>query len=192
MKPSHRTAVYIVFVVAVPLAVTAAQSDNLDLIFCCVAENDLYKVLESSGYSCPRYDTPSEAVAGARAGSAVLIMADAYPFAATHIDPAIYQQAKEKRLRLYIEFPESIPSLETGQVSSTQWERAVIANEDFGPSLPAMRILGIHDCYYVPVKAQANRQLIVLARVAGFDTAVFGLPDEDTQVESEVNEDNAR
>jgi hypothetical protein len=39
-----------------------------------------------------------------------------------------------------------------------------------------MRILELHECYYTPVSAQ-NPEL-VLARVAGYDTAIYGLPQE--------------
>ena len=56
-------------------------------------------------------------------------------------------------------------------------ERTVVASEAFGPDLPKMRILMIHDCHYLPVEA-ANPHL-VLARVEGYDTAVYGLPKRD-------------
>ncbi len=52
----------------------------------------------------------------------------------------------------------------------------MVASDAFGPELPRMRILMIHDCRMLPV--EAARPHLVSAWVAGFDTAVYGLPDK--------------
>ncbi len=56
------------------------------------------------------------------------------------------------------------------------FSRTVIVSERFKYPLKQLQILATHDCWYVPVAAQ-NAEL-VLARVAGFDTAIFGVPKE--------------
>ncbi|MCY2927868.1 MAG: hypothetical protein NT031_21005, partial [Planctomycetota bacterium] len=68
------------------------------------------------------------------------------------------------------------PGLAVGAPRGTHWERAVIASDAFGPDLASLRILAIHGCRFLPVVAP--RPHIVIARVAGFDTAVFGLAKE--------------
>jgi hypothetical protein len=46
----------------------------------------------------------------------------------------------------------------------------------FAPELAYGRIAMVHGCRFVPVKVDAAH--LVLARVAGFDTALYGLPEE--------------
>ena len=50
-------------------------------------------------------------------------------------------------------------------------ERAVVASDFFGESLEKMRLLVIHDCHFVEM--QATDPYLVLAKVAGYDTAVL-------------------
>ncbi len=146
-------------------------------VFCCVKENDLYRVLDAGGMRCPRYDDPMAAVSAAAEGGGVLLLADDYPRRAQTIAPAVFETARRKRLRLYVEYPGSLPGLEVGQPRATRWERGVITSKAFAPELPPMRIVAIHDCRFVPVTVE--RPHMVVAKVAGFDTAVFGLPEED-------------
>ena len=146
------------------------------LTFCCQAGNDLFRVLVDNGIHCSRSDSPADAVTKAPAGAGVLILADGYPDRTTTIEPAVLDAAAAKGLRLYIEYPGALPDVELGQPRGVRWERAVVASSFFAPTLNKMRILCIHGCRFTPAKA-ANPHL-VLARVAGYDTAVFGLPKE--------------
>jgi len=168
-----------------------------NLIFSCRADNDLFRVLKESGVDCPRCDAPSEAVQAAPEGAGVLILADAYPQKATTVEAAVYEAAAQRRLRLYVEFPAALPGMSVGVLRRTSLERVVVTqrcqeplsasslpgNEDSPPTKvpdtfarPALRplqILAIHDCHFVEV--QADRPWLVLAKVAGFDTAAYGL-----------------
>ena len=151
------------------------------LVFSCSAANDLYVLLASSAASLPRYDTPDQAVAESAPGSGILILAESYPDTPTAVSAAIFRTATEKRLRLYIEFPSLVPGLHVGEPCAVArgrggnlWERIVVASDAFSPSLEKLSILDFHDGRYVPIDA-ANADL-VLARVAGFDQAVYGLP----------------
>jgi hypothetical protein len=164
------------------LALSEARTRR-PLYFSCSEDNDLYRVASASGIACSRYDHVQEAVARAPQGSGLLILADAYPDQTTSIDPKVYQEAARKRLRLYVEFPSSVPGLRVGQPQHVEYgkyhnilDRAVVNSEVFGPALKRLRVLALHNCTYVPVESQAAE--LVLARVAGFDTAVYGLPEE--------------
>jgi len=130
-----------------------------------------------------RYDAPEEAVAQASPGSGVLVLAEGYPEKTTHLAPETFQQAADKRLRLYVEFPSFVPGLQIGEPRSIAkgthhnlLERAFVASDAFGPALEKLSILDFHDSRYVPVEVP-NADL-VLARAAGFDKAIFGLPAE--------------
>lgn len=145
------------------------------LVFACQANNDAYTVAcRSYRRSFRRYGSALEAIERAPVGAGVLILADGYPNRRTSLPEASVAAAAAKRLRLYVEYPDQAPGIEPGPARNTTWERAVVASEAFGDDLPAMRILGLHDCRYAPAKA--DRPDLVAARVAGFDTALFGIP----------------
>ncbi len=170
---------------AVPLVafvpVLAEARTGAPLHFNCSKNNDLYRVVRSMGIACSRYDHAEEAVARAPQGSGLLILAENYPNQTTRLDPKLYQDAAKKRLRIYVEFPSSVPDLSVGEPQHVAYgfyhnilDRAVVDSQAFGPALKRFRILALHNCIYVPIESSSAE--LVLARVAGFDTAVYGLP----------------
>ncbi|NLY00085.1 MAG: hypothetical protein GXY83_28635 [Rhodopirellula sp.] len=160
-----------------PLSFAAVQSEPARLVFSCDAQNDFYRVLTQCGMKCPRYDDPAAAVQAAPSGAGVILLADGYPQRAQSIEAAVFEAAAKKGLRVYLEYPASLPGIEVGKPRGVKWERGVIASDVFGPTLAPMRIVAIHDCHFVPVKAEKPH--LVLTKVAGFDTAVYGLPEKD-------------
>ncbi|MBN1342073.1 MAG: hypothetical protein JXQ73_05300 [Phycisphaerae bacterium] len=172
-------------VLAIAAASGQAAPEDVDadpeFVFCCRADNDLYRVMGENGAVCPRYANAAEAVRQAPSGAGVLILADGYPKKKTEVDAALFEAAAGKKLRLYIEFPAMLPGatignptyLKTGPYGAIV-ERTVVASDAFGPQLRKMRILMINDSHYLPVTA--DKPHLVLARVEGYDTAVYGLP----------------
>ncbi|MCE5277997.1 MAG: hypothetical protein ABFD92_13820 [Planctomycetaceae bacterium] len=149
-------------------------------MFCvCRGDSDLVRVLGDSGAAFRHAADAADAVAQAAAGEGVLILADDYPQRQREISADLLDAARDKSLRLYIEFPASLPGLECGQMRSTEWERGVVASDAFAPDLERLSILAIHGCRFAPVDAASVTPHIVVARVAGFDRAVFGLPPVD-------------
>jgi len=151
------------------------------LVFCCSAANDLYKLLSSSAKSFPRYDAPEQAVARAAHGSGVLILADGYPDKTTQLDSEVFQLAAKRKLRMYVEYPSFLPDLQVGEPQgiakgryNNLLERVFVASDAFNPSLEKLQILDFHDGRYVPVEFEDAD--LVLARAAGFDKAIYGLP----------------
>jgi hypothetical protein len=145
------------------------------LTFVCAPNNDLYTAVMHGGARPPRFATAGEGVERATPGTGVLLLADGYPSARTRVDDAVLKAAGAKRLRLYIEYPESFPGITFGAPRGVTWERVVVASDVFAPEpLAKLRILSAQGCQFLPVKADAPD--LVLARVAGFDHAVFGLP----------------
>jgi hypothetical protein len=153
------------------------------VIFCCSASNDLYKLVARSANATARFDTPKEAIARSPHGFGVLILAEGYPEKTTQLDQGIFKKAAEKNLRLYVEFPSYVPGLEVGEPkgiargkTGNLLERVFVASDALSPALEKLRILDFHDGRYVPVDFASPD--LVLARAAGFDKAVFGLPTE--------------
>ncbi|HVV01721.1 MAG TPA: hypothetical protein VHH88_10200 [Verrucomicrobiae bacterium] len=179
-----------------PIAARAEIRSSEALTFCCSSTNDLFVALRGSKYK--RHDSPLAAMQRAKPGAAVLILADGYPERFTSLTTKEWNVAREKNLRLFIEYPKAIPGMEIGPAQSTQWERGVAASGIFekemaklgagstqeaargyarptaSAGLAKLRIVAIHDCHYVSMAAKDP--WLVIARVAGFDSAVFGLP----------------
>ena len=169
---------------------SSAQAEGgspADLVFVCRRSNDLYATLTSGGRAYPRYASAEEAVRNAPAGAGVLILADGYPGRTTPVSCGLLDEAARRALRVYVEYPSELPNmvvgeprfLRTGEYGAIV-ERTVVAGRLFEPDLAPMRILAIHDCHVLPT--QATDAHLVLARVEGYDTAVYGLPAETTPV----------
>ncbi|MDP8231460.1 MAG: hypothetical protein P9L91_02190, partial [Candidatus Zophobacter franzmannii] len=139
----------------------------------CEQGNDLYQVLLDNNMPCHRFETPDQAVKQAPQSASVLILAQEYPLTATRIEPAVLDEAMRKNLRLYIEFPERITGIKLGSIQKAPLARCVVTSNLFGDALPAMRILAIHGCHFI--SSENKTPHLALAKVAGFDKAVFGL-----------------
>lgn len=162
-----------------PVRAPPTEPGAVSLVFACAADNDLWQALSAGGVSVKRCDDAAAAVRAAPNGGAVLLLADGYPSAPTILTRDLVTEASRRQLRLYVEFPGWLPDCDTGPVRTTHYERAVVGSDVFGPELARLRIVGINDCHYVPVVAPGAD--LVLARVAGFESAVFGLPDGGSQ-----------
>lgn len=176
---------YLFFTVLLLVASQSCASERQNNIsLSCKENNDLYLTLQENKIACNRYNTPEEAINNAGEGTGVLILADGYPEKTTVMDASLFEKARSKKLRLYVEYPSYLPEVELGTPRGTHWERAVISSDAFAPALQKLRILAIHDCRFVTMKAENPD--IVIARIAGFDNAVYGLPKETFPVLSEI------
>lgn len=139
------------------------------------ADNDLCRLLQNNNIIFDQTSSAQKAVEDASEGSGIFILADGYPDTPTPIDLTVLDMAREKGLRIYLEFPNSLPDMGVGELRGVEWERAVVTSDVFSP-LEKGRILMIHGCRFVDVACQNPH--IALARIAGFDHAVYGLPDK--------------
>lgn len=156
--------------------ITTSCSDKTSLGYVGAGENEMLGLLKDEGFDVKRYRSPAEAIADAEDGSAIFIMADQYPKTSYAIEEAFLESARSKKIKVYIEYPSAFPGLDIpSEPLSTQLERGVITSTVFGPSLAPMSIVGINDCYVLPV--QVDSSLIVLAKVAGFNKAEYGIDD---------------
>ncbi len=175
--------IFALWLLAVSL-IPAAQAARAEaagpptLVFCCAADNDLFRVVTTSGRDCARFASPEEAVRKAAPGSGVLLLTDGHPRKLTEVPQAVFDEATRKRLHLYLEYPARLPDLSVGTPKEIKGERGVVVSEAFGAALQPMRIVTLNGARYVPVAVQNPH--LVLAKVAGVDTAVFGLKDTPT------------
>ncbi len=151
-------------------------SHENQLVFCGSTENDLYQFLQEEGFTIKVVSSPEDAVSIASEGSAVVIVSDNYPETKVDINQETYSQAKEKQLKLYIEYPTAFPGISiSDDIFHAILERGVVAGNAFEPNLESMSIVGINDCY--TLEADVENPLLVLAKVAGFDKAEYGIDD---------------
>ncbi|HEY54112.1 MAG TPA: hypothetical protein G4N94_11705 [Caldilineae bacterium] len=187
-------------------------------------DNDLYHLVASLGCAYPRYETLAKAIDAAPHRAGVLSLADDYPRPNDAVSQALLDRAAQKELRLYIEYPASLPGLELGEPQPTEWERVVVASDFFAPQVDPLTILAQHGCWFLPlgdsptrieassapqgwqigqgdmgdgggeiaktgpIPGKGNTHFaglapdakvsLALARVAGYNTAVFGLPEQ--------------
>ncbi|MEZ4699239.1 MAG: hypothetical protein R2834_02825 [Rhodothermales bacterium] len=166
----------ICFLLALVACVTMAGCSRPPaLVVSGAADNDLVRIL---GPAVHRVDTPAQAIDAAPEGGGVLVLADGYPDRPTTVSPALLEAAARKQLRVYVEFPASIPGQDAGALRTAAWERGVVTTDAFGPRLARDRIVMIHDGRFVA--ARADSAWLVMAKVAGFESAVFGLADTET------------
>jgi hypothetical protein len=159
------------------LSAAALHAAAPAFVLSCRPDNDLCQALASNQVAALRCDTPAQAVEAAAEGAGVLLLADGYPAVTTPVDAALFERAARMKLRIFVEYPAMLPDTTISPPRAAGWERTVVASDAFGPSLARMRILMVQDCRFLPIAASSPH--LVLARVAGYDTAVFGLPAKD-------------
>lgn len=154
--------------------------DGEGWIIVCSTPNDLVTTLKTNGYRVFLFHDLEEAVSKAPSGSGVLLLSDGYPAQPLQIQSQLITEINRKVLRVYAEFPASFVNLSMGEPQDSPWSRAVVASDFFGSKLPKLRLMDLHDCRFLPVSPTANDTTIThlaYGRVAGFNTAIFGLPD---------------
>jgi len=154
--------------------------DDEGWIIVCSTPNDLVNTLKENGYRVFQFHDIEEAIRKAPLGSGALLLSDGYPANPMHIPATLLSEVERKRLRVYMEFPGSLAGLNFGEVQESPWSRAVVASDFFGSLLQPMRLLDLHDCRFVLLSLTATDTILThlaYGRVAGFNTAVYGLPD---------------
>ena len=105
-----------------------------------------------------------------------MFFADQYPDESMAVDEKVFGIIREKGLRAYIEYPSWLPDLEVHERINDSHKRAVVNTGRIGPQADSLGILVINGMEYCRVESE--NPLISAARVAGFDEAVYGLPEE--------------
>ena len=148
------------------------------IIFSAKAYNDLYRLLVAEGCEPLRFDTADEAVAAATKGDAVIITARGYPAAPVSISEGLADLARRKNLKVYAEYVDSYPGVKIdGTAFVSTIERAVVTSDFFKPELKKMDLLAVNGCHIY--RADVKNPLMCFARLAGYDTARYGLTDTD-------------
>ena len=160
------------------IATMPVCASSANLVFSCASDNNLYQATSNTlGINYPRFESALDAVNNAATGSGVLILADAYPGSRTSISSEVYNVAAAKNLRLYIEYPETVPGLSFSGSFVNSCDRLVVDdNSFFGTELQQYDILDAHESTFLTLSTSIpeSDQYLRLGLVAGYETAVYG------------------
>ncbi|MDO6437243.1 hypothetical protein Q4534_07500 [Cyclobacterium sp. 1_MG-2023] len=161
--------------IVLSILITSCTSVSKEKIHIVGSQNtDLFQWLNGEGYDLVFHNDIMPAVEGMNIGEALLVLSTEYPKNRVAIPDAFFSTVEEKNIKYFIEYPEDFEGLESnGEVLKTRLERAVVVSDQFGNGLPPMKILGINDCHVIT--SEVNDPLVVVAKVAGLDSAVYGL-----------------
>lgn len=149
--------------------------ENKTIYYCGSEQNEVYQLLKSEGFKLIIFDSPEVMIENATNGSGAVIVCDTYPMCPLEITQETYKLAQQKKIRLYLEYPDKLPDVCVEKENfHASLERGVITSDKL-MNLEPMDIIGVNDCY--TRVAKVNDPLIVLARVAGFDQAEYGIED---------------
>ena len=158
---------------AVLLAAISGCS-GADTIWCCADEdNDLVTVLKDNGYRIVLSDDVQTTLEKAPEGAAVLLLNRSYPDSVRLLSGQQVSKIGEKGLRVFAEFASTADTLP--QLHEIGFER-VVMTDSLAPGLGPMDLLSINRGRYFREDA-AEGTVMAIAKVAGFDTAVYGLDD---------------
>lgn len=161
------------FFIVTAISCTKKSIIKDDITVYCNQDNDLYQMLISNDIECKRYEDIGNAIRQCDKNGTLLVLAKNYPKIKTVIPGDFYKIAREKNLKVFIEFPDSLESGSTGEIKPTKKERFVVTSDFLGEDLPSMSILDAGLFSYVEVADRKSH--IKGAKVAGFKKAVYGI-----------------
>ena len=116
----------VLIAILVVISISIFNTKNDKLIFVCSEDNDLYSNIVNSNGEYPRVASADKALEMAAPGSGILILADNYPDQKVFLPEDFYDKVEKKRLRVYIEFPDSLPGIKTGEIQNIKKENRFI------------------------------------------------------------------
>ncbi len=138
-------------------------------------QNDLVEVFKLNNIEYKLFESLSQALADVPDGTGIIVTASGYPEQKVRLAAQDLSTASTRNIRLYIEYSDSLPGIPTlDQVIHTKLERGIVVDESFKDIAPG-RILGINDGYIIPMRSE--KSLLVAGKVAGFDSAAYGIDD---------------
>lgn len=152
-------------------------------------DNDLVLTLQHNRVPIETKTNLDELLRVAPNGASMLILADDYPVQPTQIPTEFWNQAHQKSLKLYVEYSANVPGVEFGAPEKPDWSRLIISTDRFGKELPRLQIMVAQDCQFL--KTVCDNPLVVIGRVAGYNTAVYGIPTNASPILFEKPELNA-
>lgn len=152
-----------------------AQVKKTNIVIYSDGPTDLTAILDANDYGYSLYSNQLAAVNGAKKNSGVLFVANNYPAKRLKIGEDVLKIAAKKKLKLYIEYPESSKKILLGDsIINTQLERGIV-NTTKIKGVDSLDLIGIHNASVI--QARSPNSLLIVGKVAGFDDAQYGIAD---------------
>lgn len=177
------------FIIFLLTSATVICENKGRIVISCDKTNDLYTIIKNNNFKHSRYANPKEALSNAKEGDILLILADSYPAELTKTDEDFYHTIEKKNIKAYIEYPSYIPDIQIEKKQSKNKER-VVTTSNFFKDIDSLTILVSNGLHYIDLNKEIKNPLAVAARVAGFNTAIYGLPDNTTPLLFKLNNSN--
>lgn len=158
----------------------------MSLYFCCSKKNDFYQLFVKNNPDIECYDNLDEVLIKAEKKSGIFLLSDTYPICSGKVTEKHLKTIKEKSLRIYIEYPESVEGMEFTGVSQDCHKRIVISTDSFD-NLPYGSIMMANDLNYITCNTD-KKSYALFAKVAGYDRIKFGIPNNAVPILIEFNE----
>lgn len=143
-----------------------------------IENNDLLKRLVSENFKLHLFGSVEEAVDAAPENSGLLVLSGGYPEKGVTLDEKIIDKSVRKSLKVFIEYPDQIGNYSLTGRDTLDLERIVVC-DSLADELAPMDLLSFNRCvvseYDTDLSDKFSNPLMVAAKVAGFDTAVYGL-----------------
>ena len=153
----------------------AAQTQDTDIVIYSKGDNDISDILKANNYSFVTFTDQLKAAKAAKRGGGILFIANGYPHSRLSFDKGVEDLITEKKLKVFIEYPAVSTKLSVEKdTMQTQLERAVIATNKI-KNVDSLDLIGIHNVSVI--RSSAKNPLIIVAKVAGFDKAQYGISD---------------
>lgn len=157
-------------------------------VFVTNENNDLIKALKYSGHAPKTEEDVLKAVSLLEENGKLFILASEYPEKATVLTEETLSLAKERNIKIYIEYPERISESTTDAPEGIVYER-LIALKDIG-TLKKHSLLMANGCRYRKYFNDAQDALLVLGKVAGYDTLEYEIPEKSTVILKYLDKSN--
>lgn len=153
----------------------AVQNTKTGIVICTNGQTDLTDILDANHYQYEVYAQPLAAVKAAKRNSGVLFIANDYPAKRVKLDKDVLKIAADKNLKIYVEYPESSSAIPIGDsIIHTQLERGIVSTSTI-KGVDSLDLIGIHNASVIQTLQKNN--LLIVAKVAGFDKAQYGIAD---------------
>ncbi len=152
-----------------------AQVRNTDIVIYSEGSHDIGTILNSNNYGFKSFTNQMDAVKAAKKGGGILFIASGYPKQRLSFDKGVAELLAKKKMKVFIEYPDVSTKLMVGaDTLKTQLERGVV-NTSVIKGLDSLDLIGIHNAYVV--QSAAKNPILIVAKVAGFDKAQYGISD---------------
>lgn len=158
----------------------SCKPERPQLTVSCGADNDLVNLLKAEKVPLKLCHGVQDALESAPQGSGVMLLADVDTLSGNVLSSENLELVKEKQLRVFVECPIVYGSHTRIGSHTLNLERIVVL-DSLRAELPSLSLLSFNKAVLRDISIEPDSTLLVAAKVAGFNDAVYGLENTPTE-----------